>query len=241
MTLNPIILKAGWTNCYLLKCAEGYLLLDTGFPNSYPIFLRELEKSGIALSQIKYLLLTHHHDDHAGFAARLIDQTRARVIVHQKAIAHLREGRFTFPGRMKPVNKLIETVFKAHSRLTGRSFRFPPLTITQDDFVCAGDDPELLKKIGIEGRILYTPGHTDDSISVLLPEGGVFVGDLAMNFLNFLGTRHRPVFFEDLKAVFENWKRVIELGGRTVYPAHGKPYPVEKLAQGLEMFARVQK
>jgi glyoxylase-like metal-dependent hydrolase (beta-lactamase superfamily II) len=53
--------------------------------------------------------------------------------------------------------------------------------------VVSSDDFDLLKNIGIEGKILYTPGHLRDSISVVLSDGNAFVGDAAMNFLNFCG------------------------------------------------------
>ncbi len=64
--------KLGWTRCYLLKCTGGYLLIDTYYPGYYARFEKKLAKMGIATSDIKYLLLTHHHDDHAGFAAELV-------------------------------------------------------------------------------------------------------------------------------------------------------------------------
>jgi len=60
--------KLGWTHCYLLKCTGGYLLIDTDYPKYYARFEKKLANLGVKTSDIKYLLLTHHHDDHAGFA-----------------------------------------------------------------------------------------------------------------------------------------------------------------------------
>jgi len=62
--------KLGWTWCYLLKCTGGYLLIDTDYEKYYARFEKKLANLGIAASDIKYLLLTHHHDDHAGFCGR---------------------------------------------------------------------------------------------------------------------------------------------------------------------------
>lgn len=61
----------GHTNCFLLRLETGYLLIDTSFPQYYGKFEKFINKKGIKLSDIKYLLLTHHHDDHAGFAQAL--------------------------------------------------------------------------------------------------------------------------------------------------------------------------
>ena len=82
-------LHLGITTCYLLECAGGYLLIDTGFPKNYAKFLRHLAKTGVEKNSIRYLLITHNHDDHVGFAARLKRETGARCIVHRNALAPL--------------------------------------------------------------------------------------------------------------------------------------------------------
>ena len=58
--------------------------------------------------------------------------------------------------------------------------------ITKKDYIVEGDNYEVLKEIGIDRTIFYTPGHTDDSISVVLSYGRAFVGDAAMNFFEHL-------------------------------------------------------
>ncbi len=106
-------LKLGWTQCYLLKCTGGYLLIDT----DYPKYCRKLEKKlanlGIAASDIKYLLLTHHHDDHTGFAAELVRQTGCRVIAHRNAVSALKQGKSE--ETIKPVNRRIRNRTSLHA------------------------------------------------------------------------------------------------------------------------------
>ena len=48
----------------LIPCINGYLQVDTGYARDYPAYRRGLKKASIEISQIKYLFLTHHHDDH---------------------------------------------------------------------------------------------------------------------------------------------------------------------------------
>ncbi len=226
-------LKAGWTNCYLLKCSGGYLLIDTGFAQFYPQLLAGLERLRISPSEIKYLLLTHHHDDHTGFAAKLVEVTRARLILHQEAVAPLAAGVFEFPGRLKPVNRLVEWVFKTHSLIARRDFHFQPLMLTDRDMVLSFGNPELLNTLGIDGTILYTPGHTSDSLTVLLSNGNAFVGDLATNFINPLGAQYRPPFFEDMRAALQGWRKLTKLGVKQVYPSHGNAFPMDELTHRI--------
>jgi glyoxylase-like metal-dependent hydrolase (beta-lactamase superfamily II) len=51
--------------------------------------------------------------------------------------------------------------------------------------------------------ILHTPGHSQDSISVVLADGSAFLGDAAMNFMRFFGTRYRQICAEDYESVRE--------------------------------------
>ena len=55
-----------------------------------------------------------------------------------------------------------------------------------------------------------------------------------MNFLRFTGVGHRPIFVENLDAVYKSWQRLIEAGARTIYPAHGKPFLAQELIRRLD-------
>ena len=228
MRNNFYRLNLGITKCYLLKCPEGYLLIDTAYPKDYDRFRKAIGALGVEQKQIRYLLLTHHHEDHAGFAARLVKETGCATILHKEAIIPLSQGQAE--ETMKPVNRCIGVVFSIF-KMIHREFRYPRLTVTENSIFLSGDDNEVLKRMGIEGKILHTPGHSSDSISVVLSDGVAFVGDAAMNFLNFCGIKYRPIFIEDIGSVFDSWKKLIEHGAKWIYPAHGKPFSADKLAQ----------
>ena len=229
-TVNSI--KLGWTRCYLLKCTGGYLLIDAYYPGYYAQFEKKLARLGIATSNIKYVLLTHHHDDHAGFAAELVRRTGCRVIAHCNAVSALKQGKSE--ETIKPVNRRIQIVMTFYM-LFHKEFKFPPVRLTEKDILIEGDNDSLLKEIGINGVILHTPGHTRDSVSVLLSDGSAFVGDAAMNFLRWTGVGHRPIGIEDINTVYESWRKLRERGARVIYPAHGRAFSAAKLAksQGL--------
>jgi glyoxylase-like metal-dependent hydrolase (beta-lactamase superfamily II) len=226
-------LKLGPTNCYLLKCLDGYLLIDTSFPACFRPFLKELKKAKVDPAEIKYLLLTHSHDDHAGFAAELKEKTGCRVIVHKNSINTLKNGRITGLGRF--LNRRAQIMMSLYRWTKRRNFEFSPVTLDDKDRIVDGDNEYLLKTIGIDGRIVYTPGHTNNSISVILACGDAFVGDVCMTFLGFL--HGRPIVQDDLDLVYESWRKIIKIGARTIYPAHGRPFALEELIHYEKVYA----
>ncbi len=219
--------KLGFTWCYLIRCTGGLLLVDTSYPQYFGSFCRELAKLGRKVAEIKYLLLTHHHDDHAGFAAELIRHTGGRVIVHRNAIKYLEQGRSE--EESQPINRRVKLVFLVFG-LFHREYTFPAVRIGENDVVLAGDNGDFLGTIGVEGKILYTPGHFRDCLSVVLADGSAFVGDAAMNFMRWTGIAHRPIYAEDLQAAHESWRKLLAAGAKVIYPAHGKPFPAQELA-----------
>jgi glyoxylase-like metal-dependent hydrolase (beta-lactamase superfamily II) len=219
--------KLGWTWCYLLKCTGGYLLIDVYYPGYYAKFEKKLAGTGIATSEIKYVLLTHHHDDHAGFAAELVRHTGCRVIAHRNALSALEQGESEDAGG-ELVNRRLKVVFSFYM-LVHKEFKFPPVQLAERDVIIDGDNDEFLKGIGIDGIILHTPGHTRDSMSVLLSDGSSFVGDAAMNFLRWTGVGNRPIYVEDIEAVYKSWRRLRQHGAKVIYPSHGSCFSATKL------------
>jgi glyoxylase-like metal-dependent hydrolase (beta-lactamase superfamily II) len=82
---------------------------------------------------------------------------------------------------------------------------------------------------GVDGRIVHTPGHSPGSLSVVLPSGEAFVGDLAMNGPPMCLHPSFGVFAHQPELVPASWRRLLGMGVRTVYPAHGRPFPASAL------------
>jgi len=99
--------------------------------------------------------------------------------------------------------------------------------------VVLGDEEVSLTEYGIPGRIIPTPGHSIGSVSVLLETGDAFVGDLAMNAFPLRLSPGLPIFAEDLQEVKKSWHLLLAKGAKTVYPAHGKPFPADAIRRAL--------
>jgi glyoxylase-like metal-dependent hydrolase (beta-lactamase superfamily II) len=95
VTIRTINLKD--TNVFLLPCNDGYLLIDTSRPGTYPQFLGAIKDLGIAVGDIRYLFLTHHHWDHVGFINELVNDPKSdvKVVLHEKELPFLSHERMS--------------------------------------------------------------------------------------------------------------------------------------------------
>ena len=235
---HPRIIRlfAGTTNAYLLAADRGWLLMDTGYARDERRFMRALARHAVRLEDIAYLLLTHHHDDHAGLVDRLTRLSPAiRVIVHERSVPLLAGGANDLSQGGYWINRWVWLLAGIKRRVTPAwDFRFPPYRVRATDIVLSGGrDETTLRSLGVPGVVIATPGHTADSISVLLDSGDAFVGDAAASFLRFAQTRHCVVFITDLDEHYRSWQRLIDAGARTIHPAHGRAFGVEALRRDM--------
>jgi glyoxylase-like metal-dependent hydrolase (beta-lactamase superfamily II) len=110
---------------------------------------------------------------------------------------------------------------------------FPPYLIRKNDILITKET--TLKEIGIDlnGKIIATPGHSLDGISILFDDGDCIMGDAAANFLQFAGTKYCIISIDNLDECYENWRKIIAGDAQQIFPAHGKPFNVEKLKKNL--------
>tara|TARA_R110002072_G_scaffold170552_2_gene324271 strand:+ start:219215 stop:220213 length:999 start_codon:yes stop_codon:yes gene_type:complete len=84
------LFREGLAACYLI-CHEGEAaFIDTGTSNSLPRLLQALEDSGLSPGQVRWVMPTHVHLDHAGGAGVLMDALpAARLVVHERGARHM--------------------------------------------------------------------------------------------------------------------------------------------------------
>jgi metallo-beta-lactamase class B len=66
---------------YLIRTEQGLILINSGYEESVPLIRQSIEKLGFKFSDIKVLLISHAHIDHAAGSAAIIEQTHARYEV----------------------------------------------------------------------------------------------------------------------------------------------------------------
>ena len=82
------------------------------------------------------------------------------------------------------------------------------------------------KESVLQGKILFTPGHTSDSISLKIGNK-IFCGDAAMNGLPSL--KRITIWIENKNAFYNSWNILIDEKADWIFPAHGKPFRREEL------------
>lgn len=98
-----------------------------------------------------------------------------------------------------------------------------------------GDEDKSLGEFGINGKIVFTPGHSSGSISVILDTGDAFVGDMAMNGLPMTIGANLPIFAENTSVLINSWRKLADMGLKRIYPAHGKPFSIENLLKKIDI------
>lgn len=185
------VVNAGYrsTNYWVISAGTSRLLVDIGWPGTMGRMLAGLKRMDIPLEEIRYALATHYHIDHAGLGQEM---KRAGV-----------------PLLVLDVQLPFIPLMKEHIKPQDN---YSEITSDDNVVISFAESRPLLATIGIPGEILHTPGHSDDSVSLLLDNGSAFTGDL---------TPPQFVGLEDPGVVAASWRTLREKGATRIYPAHG--------------------
>ena len=215
-------------NTYVYQATSGYVMIDTGYEHSYKDVERKLNKNNLKFDDIKYIFLTHAHDDHAGFLNELLEHNpHLKVIVSDKAMETLKRGQNSFDGGC---STLLAWAFCKLMGLVGKAeHRFPSIEDKyQNRFVEVTDVNRSELEALLDGKIVETPGHTIDSIS-LVTNRVIFCGDAAMN--DFPSWKRLIIWIHDTVAFGASWDKLLQQEADLIYPAHGRPFPICDLAK----------
>lgn len=231
-----IPLKFEFTTIFLIPLNDGYLLIDNAYEKEYDKFLSYLDENNIPLHEIKYILLTHHHDDHVGFLNQITSaHPDVRIILHKKTADLVSTGLNNRDNGGGIVNKRIYALFKLKQFLTPDwNLSFPPYNTRKHDVIFDGKFFDLTKILGINLVAVHTPGHSSDSVTYIYKNRYAFCGDLASNFLNRAGAGYLTVFNENISEVYSSWRKLPDYGVEVILPAHGKPFHISNLMNNLD-------
>lgn len=190
---------------HVLVDREGAVLLDTGFPGDLGRIRRVLRDAGVGPREVRAILLTHGHIDHAGNAAALQRWTGAPLYAHPLEQAHI-DGRFPYTGLAR-LTGLMEAVGRA---VTG----YQPAAI--DRLLADGDTLPFWGGL----RVVHLPGHTLGHCGFYSAKHDLlFSGDLWVRFM--MRTQASPrLFSDDVSLVPASLRKARALGARWVVPGH---------------------
>lgn len=142
-----------------LVCGEKICLIDSGVSSSDELIFDYMDKIGLKESDISLMILTHSHPDHIGSAKSIKDKSGCKVMAHINEKIWIEN--IELQAKERPVPNF-------HSLVEGS---VPVDNILKDeDLVDLGDNLKM--------RVIHTPGHSEGSLSLFIPEEGVlFTGD----------------------------------------------------------------
>ena len=235
--------KLGLNNLYLFENNNGdYLLLDTGLACKEDLILNKINKVIGDYNKIKVIVITHSHSDHIGNLKLLLDKIKREdkiVIIHSNAKEIMLSGEKIIPNGFYKITKYISKKLKQKSsKKIQKGFE----NLSKEDlknviFLDFKDCEEFsLNKYGFENlKIIYTAGHSKDSISLVYNDEYLFCGDMVQNL--FFKYPLIPLFGDDIKELVNSWKKVIDKAYSRIYPATSKSYILrEDLIKKLEKY-----
>jgi glyoxylase-like metal-dependent hydrolase (beta-lactamase superfamily II) len=152
----------------ILHGSPGAALIDPGPESTLERLTRSLEVKGIALADVREILITHIHLDHAGATGTILERhPHIQVFVHSRGAPHLADP-----------TKLLASAGRLYGQDMDRLWgEVKPVPREQMRIVEGG---ETLSIVGREVKVEYTPGHASHHVSYLDSASRVaFVGDTA--------------------------------------------------------------
>jgi glyoxylase-like metal-dependent hydrolase (beta-lactamase superfamily II) len=150
--------QPGTVSAYLIRGPKP-ALVDCGYASSYESVLAGLAEAGVMPSDVRYVIPTHVHLDHAGAAGRLLQEMpRAEVITHERSVPHLVDP-----------TRLVESATKVFGKAVIELYGAPE-PVPADRITAVGKESHLDLGDGLTATLLHTPGHAPHQISMMLDE-----------------------------------------------------------------------
>jgi glyoxylase-like metal-dependent hydrolase (beta-lactamase superfamily II) len=219
----------------VLQGASGVALIDPGPSSTLGALQKALAAKGISFGDVRQLLLTHIHLDHAGATGTLVrDNPAIDVFVHERGAPHM----------IDPAKLLASAARLYQSDMQRLWGEFLPVPESRVRVLAGG---ETIAAGGRELQVAYTPGHAVHHVSYFDRSGRIaFVGDTA-------GIRRGESIYVmpptpppdvDLEAWRSSADRILAWDPDTLFlthfgPVHGARPHFEQLFQRLADWSRI--
>ena len=211
------------SNVHLVRAGDATILVDAGGKGDLAQLEAALAQNGLRLEQLRLVILTHGHSDHAGLGAQLMRRG-----------VPLMAGDGDLPMMEAGHNdELQATNFTA--KLLKRFAIDPKYEPFKPTFAIAR--PQRLDQWGIAGQAVPMPGHTAGSLVIELDDGQALVGDMMLG--GWLGGALAPsragehYFQADAKRNRANIETLLRRPVQVIHLGHGGPVNRESVLRGF--------
>ncbi|GGK87911.1 MBL fold metallo-hydrolase [Deinococcus radiotolerans] len=218
MTVQTIDLNfqgvAGVIASSVFDTGDGLAVVDTGPGSTLDALETGLAGLGATLSDVRHVLLTHIHFDHAGAAGTVLERVpQARAYVHERGAAHLSRPERLLASATQIYGEHMDTLWGAMQPID-------PQRLT----VLSGGETLTLGNQAV--RVLYTPGHAVHHVAYHAGDD-LFLGDVGGIRLDAAQTPRAPTPPPDIN--LDAWRDSLStletLDARTLHLAHFGAYP----------------
>lgn len=189
---------------------DGVTLVDTGLPGSAPRIEQALGQLGLGKRDVKRVVLTHYHIDHAGDLASWSGSNPITVIAHDAEVPY-------WSGEMPIPNPMVPPALALAARPFTRWMT--PRSATIDLAVVDGDELPLMGGI----QFIHTPGHTRGHLGIYIKAHQLLLsGDSLQVKAGELTTPSR-VYSEDMPQAHDTIHRLAGMDIQGIALSHYRP------------------
>lgn len=205
---NLYYVGANEITSYLVTSPSGHILIDGGFAETAPQIERNIEKLGFKVTDIRILLNSHSHADHAGGLAELKRRTGAKLLISEADAIQIERGGHSDPA-------------------FGDKYLFPAATV--DGRL---KDGEHVRVGNIDLTAHITPGHTKGCTTwtTTVEENGkkyeaAVLCSVSSPDYKLVGNQQYPNIVEDFQSTF---RRLEAMHPDIFLGAHGGMFHLEE-------------
>lgn len=209
-------LFTGVANTHIVETDHSVIVIDAGMPHMVRRILGRIRALGHSPQDVRLILITHGHIDHAGSAVALKRLTGAPIAMHRADISLTTTRDLKIPPGRNATTDRIGSMMRAFGWVMPLETFVPDISL---------DDGQSLRDLGFAARVIHTPGHTAGSVTVVTDDNTAFVGDSILNLLHV----SFPLFWEDAAAAHESACRIQSIQPRVCYSGHGKAFELKAL------------
>ncbi|HZB95621.1 MAG TPA: MBL fold metallo-hydrolase, partial [Herpetosiphonaceae bacterium] len=197
---NGLLGSSGVGTTYVVR-GDEIVIVETGTSFCAPTIIEGLTALGVQPSDIRHILLTHIHMDHAGGAGLLVDaMPEAQIYIHSLTQQHLVDPERLISSAQRALGEL----FPAHGTIK-------PLV---PEKLTSAEELDLDLGRGIRLHAISTPGHSPDHLSFYeAASGALFAGDavgVVLPGFHYLGPVTPPPAV-DVEAQHATFRRLLDL------------------------------
>lgn len=213
------------SNAYLILTNSHVFLVDTGKESSYRTLIENIESLNKSISDISFLILTHTHYDHCQSAVRIKEESGCQIIVSGKATDSIKIGYSELPAGTTFFSRPVVWLGR---KIGNKKFGFEPF---QPD-ILVGKEYQM-NASGSNIKIIETPGHSIDSVSIIVDNEVAIAGDAMFGVFR---KSVFPPFADDVGKMVESWGRLLKTGCSVFLPGHGNEVKRNRLQREYEKY-----